>query len=110
LRLIGGELGNAPERLRYKVSKVCSYWPNTTMAERRTLLFEEWARIVALLDARIRGIANALPMPLDARGTTLKAYEDMLDAIVCAWVAICALEGHAKPFGDQYSAIWIPTS
>jgi len=41
-------------------------------------------------------------------GIELKAYEDALDAIVCAWVAICALEGRAAPFGDDASAIWIP--
>ena len=38
----------------------------------------------------------------------LKAYEDALDAIVCAWIAICALEARAVPFGDETSAIWIP--
>jgi predicted RNase H-like nuclease len=89
-------LANAPERLRYKVSKVRSYWPHSTTAERRTLLFQEWARIITLLEAKIRGVANALPMPPDAYGTNLKSYEDMVDAIVCAWVAVCALEGRAR--------------
>ena len=41
-------------------------------------------------------------------GMELKAYEDALDAIVCASVAICALDGRAPPFGDEASAIWIP--
>jgi predicted RNase H-like nuclease len=103
------ELATAPQRLPYKVSKVRSYWPDATMAERRTLLFQEWDRITALLEAKIRGVTKALPIPLDPRGRNLKSYEDMLDAVVCAWVAICTLEGHAKPFGDQNSAIWIPS-
>jgi hypothetical protein len=30
------------------------------------------------------------------------------DAIVCAWVGATIVEGVAEPFGDEYSAIWIP--
>jgi hypothetical protein len=37
-------------------------------------------------------------------------FEDVLDAIVCAWVAVCTLEGQEQPLGDEVSAIWIPTS
>ena len=29
--------------------------------------------------------------------------------LICAWVAICGLEGRAAPFGDENSSIWIPT-
>jgi predicted RNase H-like nuclease len=36
----------------------------------------------------------------DWSGQRLQAMADTLDAIVCAWVAICVLEGQAKPFGD----------
>ncbi len=103
------ELASAPERLRYKVSRTRRYWPASVPSERRTLLLQEWARIIALLDEKITGVEKALPPPMpDARIVELKEYEDMLDAIVCAWVAICALEGLAKPFGDHESAIWIP--
>jgi len=45
---------------------------------------------------------------LDASAMELKAYEDSLDAVICAFVAICALQGRATPFGDRNSAIWIP--
>jgi len=37
-----------------------------------------------------------------------KAYEDKLDAVICAWVAIAALDGAATPYGDATSAIWVP--
>jgi predicted RNase H-like nuclease len=37
-----------------------------------------------------------------------KAFEDTLDAVICAWVAVRALEGLAVPFGDDTAAIWIP--
>jgi predicted RNase H-like nuclease len=43
-------------------------------------------------------------------GIELKAYEDALDAIVCAWVAICALEGRAAPFGDDTSLYYVLVS
>jgi predicted RNase H-like nuclease len=105
------ELAHAEERLRYKVSKIGRYWPDCTVAERKVFLFKEWARIVLWLDAEIAGISKALPPLLPAvPGIQLKAYEDMLDATICAWIGICALEGRAKPFGDQDSAIWIPKS
>ena len=105
------ELAEAPERLCYKVSRVRSYWPASDATERRRRLFEVWTGIVGLLDKQIMGVAKKLPrIPLapDARVTQLKEFEDMLDAVVCAWIGICALEGRAKAFGDQNSAIWIP--
>ncbi len=103
------ELADAKERLPYKASKVAAYWPNLTPPERRARLFQQWNKIVDLLEGEITGVAAALPkLGLDASGVKLKAYEDALDAIVCAWVGICVLEGRAKPFGDEDSAIWIP--
>ena len=103
------ELAGAPERLRYKVSKARGYWPKSDAAERKKLLLREWTGIITRLETQITGVASALPtLPADARGAELKAFEDMLDAVVCAWVAICALEERATPFGDQNSAIWVP--
>jgi predicted RNase H-like nuclease len=48
------------------------------------------------------------PSPRAVLGRSLKAYEDKLDAIVCAAVAIACLNGIAKAFGDADSAIWVP--
>src|SRR5262245_36753317 len=103
------ELARSPSRLRYKASKVRSYWPSVDGVERRRLLLREWDTIVSLLDREIAGVRETMPTLGDLpTGIELKAYEDALDAIVCAWVAICALEGRAAPFGDDASAIWIP--
>jgi predicted RNase H-like nuclease len=103
------ELARAPARLRYKASKVRSYWPSLDRAERHRLLLREWDEIVSMLDSEIVGVRAAMPTLADTpTGIELKAYEDGLDAIVCAWVAICALDGRAAPFGDDASAIWIP--
>jgi len=103
------ELTGAQERLRYKASKVRAYWPSATPPERRTRLYDTWCEIVAWLEGEITGVAAALPkLASDARGVEIKAYEDTLDAIVCAWVGVYALEDRAVPFGDENSAIWIP--
>jgi predicted RNase H-like nuclease len=103
------ELAGACERLRYKASKVRSYWQWATPAQRQDLLYCEWNRIVTLLEGEITGVKAALPIPSQwAKGMERKSYEDTLDAVVCAWVAVCALEGRAVPFGDESSAIWIP--
>jgi predicted RNase H-like nuclease len=103
------ELTGAERRLPYKATKARSYWEWATASQRRDLLYWEWAGIVALLHHEIDGIETALPLPHQgARIAELKAYEDTLDAVICPWVAICTLEGHAVPLGDESSAIWIP--
>jgi predicted RNase H-like nuclease len=104
------ELAGASIRLPYKVAKVRSYWPAANRIERRILLYRQWSEIVALIEKQIAGVSAALPPPENsASKTELKAYEDALDSVVCAWVGICALEGQATPFGDENSAIWIPS-
>jgi predicted RNase H-like nuclease len=74
-------------------------------------LFREWAGIVALLECEIEGVAAILKTPEPgASALEIKACEDALDAVVCAWVAVCALEGRAVAFGDDSGAIWIPSA
>lgn len=103
------ELFSANERLPYKFAKLRKYWPNFTVAERRARVRAQWREIVSRLELKITGVVDALPEPSEDTATVaLKAYEDMIDAVVCAWVAVCALEGKATPFGDERSAIWIP--
>jgi predicted RNase H-like nuclease len=103
------ELAQAGERLPYKQSKMRAYWPDLPPAARRERLLEQWSGIVALLDREIGGVADALKAPpLSAAVWELKAFEDTLDAVVCAWVGACALEGLCIPYGDAEAAIWIP--
>ena len=104
------ELARSPRRLPYKLAKIRAYWRDQSPAVRKSLLLGEWSRIVDLLEERIIGVRAALPaLPVHAPRKALKGYEDQLDAVVCAWVAVCALEDRAEPYGDQDSAIWIPT-
>jgi predicted RNase H-like nuclease len=103
------ELTGASERLPYKASKVRTYWPSATSLERRALLNRQWMEIIVSLENEIVGVEAALPrLEPTARGAQVKAFEDMLDAIVCAWVGICALDGRAIPYGNSDAAIWIP--
>ena len=94
------ELAGASERLPYKASKARAYWPSAAPPERRARLYRQWSEIVMRLEGEIAG--------LNASGVEVKAYEDALDGIICSWVAVCALDGRAMPFGDENSAIWIP--
>jgi predicted RNase H-like nuclease len=104
------ELTGASERLPYKAAKAGAYWPSKTPSERRACLFHQWDKIIKSLEREVAGVATALPrLEHGASGWNVKAYEDVLDAIVCAWVGIRALEGRATPYGDDDSAIWIPT-
>jgi predicted RNase H-like nuclease len=103
------ELTGVEQRLPYKATKARCYWGWATPAQRRDLLFWEWGGIVNLLRQELAGIEAALPLPShQARDVELRAYEDALDAIICAWAAVCALDGRAVAFGDDSSAIWIP--
>jgi predicted RNase H-like nuclease len=103
------ELTGAPERLPYKAGKVRAYWRDMTPPARRLKLFEQWQSIGEHLDAKLSGALAAIPsVGAHSSGADLKACEDIIDAIVCAWIAATALDGKATPFGDADSAIWIP--
>ena len=103
------ELMDAPKRLPYKHSKTRNYWPTDTIVQRRANLFDVWHSIIAHLENEISGVSEQLRLPEENdRGYRLKAFEDRLDAVVCAWVGACALDGRARPFGDATSAIWVP--
>jgi predicted RNase H-like nuclease len=103
------ELTMAARRLPYKHGKVRNYWPTETAADRRMKLVEVWKSVISHLDTHVSGVAETMKIPNDsARGWEMKAFEDMLDAIICAWVGVTVLQGKALAYGDERSAIWIP--
>jgi predicted RNase H-like nuclease len=104
------ELTNEPERLKYKCGRTSSYWPGKTPLERWSLLRTQWDRIIRCLDGLFGGsVSEHLPeMNDEMTARQKKAFEDAVDAVVCAWVGICALAGMAVAYGDDDSAIWIP--
>lgn len=104
------EFASAERRLPYKFGKRRSYWPDEAPKDRTLNIKHQMSAIASLMENEISGVGAAMP-ELDcetASGREWKAYEDMLDAVVCAAVGICVLEGRAVPFGDDQSAIWIP--
>lgn len=105
------ELSSASNRLPYKASKTKKYWPASDLGERKRLLHAQWCKIARLLTNKIEGVDDFLRVPpLEVAGWKRKAFEDKLDAVICTWVGICTLEGNARPYGDEKSAIWIPSS
>ena len=51
----------------------------------------------------------ALPTPAAVPSlSSLKRYEDALDALVCGWVAAQFVQGNAMPYGDATAAVWVP--
>lgn len=98
---------NASLRPAYKVTKTRKYWPSKTQAERAELLKAEWATIGAALKREI--CTAGVPHPPDwSSWTGLKGYENALDAVICAWVGSCFIEGRIEAFGDETAAIWVP--
>lgn len=105
------ELTGAPERLPYKAGKVRTYCRDMAPPARRLKLFEQWKLIAEHLEAQMPGAIAAIPSVGEhSTGAELKACEDIIDAIICAWVAAIALDGDAIPFGDADAAIWIPAA
>ena len=103
------ELLGAAYRLPYKAGNTGKYWRGLPLIERRLRLYEVWATIVAAMDGVIAGSSDFLALPpANARGRSLKAFEDRLDAVVAAHVGAMALDGRARPYGDAASAVWVP--
>jgi predicted RNase H-like nuclease len=97
-------------RVPYKVHKTSKYWPDELPSVRRSNLIQQMQAILAALRQEITGIPLAIESR-DAETMTmarLKAFEDMIDALVCAWVGIKYLSGEADAYGDESAAIWVP--
>lgn len=99
------------ERLPYKVVKTNTYWRGCDIQERKCRLFKEWSLILEHLSSEIEGInLPLLENPREYSLEFLKRYEDVIDALVCAWVATRYLTKATVPLGDNSAAIWIPST
>jgi predicted RNase H-like nuclease len=104
LRMVG-----ATSRVPYKVGKSKKYWPEDSLDVRKERLLNEFAKIIEALKREVCGISLELPAPAEVTSlSSLKPIEDVIDAIVCAWVGKSYLMKKAKPYGDHKSAIWVP--
>jgi predicted RNase H-like nuclease len=96
-------------RLPYKLSRAHLYWRELPPAGRRERLLAVWRDVLVALERRMAGVALMLSPPDEEAPLKIwKAFEDQLDAIVCAAVGIDILEGRAEAYGDANSAIWVP--
>ena len=100
-------------RVPYKVSRSGQYWKaeQLTRSERIERLLDQFQAIKDGLEVHISGIPELIPEPAEVTTlASLKPVEDMLDALICAWVGIEHLEGRTVGLGDATAAIWVPTS
>ena len=100
-------------RVPYKVSRSLQYWKaeQLSTAERITRLLHEFQAIRAGLEQHISGIPLIIPEAHEVKTlASLKPIEDMLDALVCAWMGIEHLAGRTSGLGDRNAAIWVPSS
>lgn len=103
------ELLGLKERLKYKVSKLQKYWPELDRAQRRIAVVKNLNGLRSALNKRVAGVAQWLPAAQSfTQASSLKGYEDALDAVVCAWIGCEFLAGRSVAYGDAKSAIWLP--
>lgn len=99
----------ASYRVPYKVQKSSRYWPGVSVRERINRLLVQFADIHTAVAKEIEGVPLALPSPAAVSSlSSLKRYEDALDALVCGWVAAQFTQGNAIPYGDATAAVWVP--
>jgi predicted RNase H-like nuclease len=100
-------LCSAPCRLEYEVGKARSYWHGQAAPRHLKNLLEVWQQIWNALEVEVEMIGLPEPKSLPLfKGASLKRYEEALDALVCAWVRSCFLEGRVDaPYGDDTAAI-----
>ena len=100
------KLCNADYRIPYKLARRQRYWRSKNAAERLKEIRLSWDIILHFLNERLE-----FDLAIDCEGQSLqswKAWEDVIDAVVCCWVGIEWLAGEAQPYGDESSAIWVP--
>ncbi len=102
-------LMKAAYRVPYKVQKSRRFWPQQSGRERIVSLLDQFRRIDAALRRHIDGVPEFLPAVEDVVSlAALKRYEDGLDALICGWVGVEFLAGHARAYGDGTATIWVP--
>ena len=105
-----------PDRVQarqQKLSRSGRYGKAVQLSRRERIerLLDQFGAIKAGLDADISGIPGFIPEPSEVTTlASLKPVEDMLDALICAWIGIEHLEGRTAGLGDATAAIWVPAN
>lgn len=95
-------------RIPYKIGRMGKYWPKKNTLERKRILLQWWRKIQKTLFTELGIVGEELAFDENMSGVALKAVEDKLDALACAWAAIEILSGSFIPYGDQQAVIWNP--
>lgn len=98
------------QRIPYKVSKSARYWPGTNVNSRIQNIVTQFNSIHDALSAEFGLLHMQIPNPINVHTLAfLKRFEDVLDALICAWVGKEFLAGNTVPLGDENAAIWCPS-
>lgn len=97
-----------PKRFPYKISRASRYWPELSRTERREMLLKNLEQIRCRLGEFFIGGIRIDAVTSDSPVREIKAVEDKLDALICAWCGLQILEGYFEPFGDADAVIWNP--
>jgi len=95
------------KRLPYKVSRSGRYWKKTSVAERIKRLRTVWGPLIGFLGDEIAGLEETVPSDVQ-RLNAMKPHEDVIDAVISAYVGVLFVNGMTEPHGDADSAIWVP--
>ena len=77
--------------------------------QRVTCLIRNLRRIHHALQNLFPGLPQFCEISSDRRTiTSLKSYEDGLDALICAWIGTYYLKNQIDLFGDSDAVIWVP--
>jgi predicted RNase H-like nuclease len=102
---------NVERRPAYKVGKISRYGWQGDRAQRIDHLLDQWRFICNALQTEVGELGIGFPPRSSVRtASSLKPFEDALDAVISAWVGACFLEGTAEAFPAHAAtaAIWIP--
>lgn len=100
-------------RLPYKVDKKNSYkeWKALIPEERTKKVIGNLNKIINKLRESILNVEDFLPLldeEKEYRLWQLKAYEDMIDATICALTGVNYIVGNIKGYGEKDGTIWVP--
>lgn len=96
------------------MQKRSSYWKNATSEERLENVFNSLELLRDGLNKNIEGVQDIIPpireivQKVGSSISLIKSYEDMIDAIVCAWMGYKYVIGTATGYGDDHGVIWGP--
>lgn len=100
-------------RLPYKVGKKNSYkaWKHLLPEERTKKIITNLNMLIERLGRSVSNVSDFIPIldiEEDYNIWQLKAYEDMIDALICALTGLSYVTGNIRGYGEKDGTIWVP--